>query len=301
VIAVTGGAGFIGAELVAALMRAGIDEIIAVDYPEPLARSRRLAESGCERTAGPAELLALLRNRRVEVVFHLGACTDTMTADWRYLFDTNVRYSATLLELCRQTGARLIYASSAAVYGHGTAGFREEPSCEAPVNLYGASKHLVDGLVRRHLVEPTAQVVGLRYFNVYGADEGHKGRMASMVFQLARQAERSGTMRLFTGSEAFKRDFVHVDDVVDVNLFFYRHPELSGIFNCGTGVAASFAELAELLRRRFAVAEVDWIPFPSELRGRYQAYTCADLTALRACGYARPFQPLAEGIARTVA
>ncbi len=300
-IAVTGGAGFIGAELIAGLKRTGIEEIIAVDYPEPLARSRRLAELGCERTAGPAELLALLRSRRVEVVFHLGACTDTMTADWRYLYDNNLCYSATLLELCRQSGTRLIYASSAAVYGHGTAGFREEPGCEAPVNLYGVSKHLVDGLVRRRLAERLAQVVGLRYFNVYGAHEGHKGRMASMVFQLARQAERSGTMRLFTGSEAFKRDFVHVDDVVDVNLFFFRHPELSGIFNCGTGIAASFAELAALLRRRVAAAEIEWIPFPSGLRGRYQTYTCADLTALRACGYSRQFQTLAAGIAHSVA
>jgi ADP-L-glycero-D-manno-heptose 6-epimerase len=300
VIAVTGGAGFIGAELVAGLERTGIGEIIAVDYPEPLARSRRLAESGCERTAGPAELLALLRSRSVEVVFHLGACTDTMTADWRYLFDNNVSYSAALLELCRQSGARLIYASSAAVYGHGAAGFREEAGCETPVNLYGVSKHLVDGLVRRRLAERTAQVVGLRYFNVYGAHEGHKGRMASMVFQLARQAERGGTLRLFAGSESFKRDFVHVDDVVDVNLFFYRHPDLSGIFNCGTGVAASFAEIAELLRRRFVAAEIEWIPFPSELRGRYQTHTCADLTLLRASGYSREFLPLAAGIARTV-
>ena len=302
-IAVTGAGGFIGAELVAGLNRAGTTGILVVDFPEPLARSRRLADSRYESTAGPAGLLDLLRSPapEVEAILHFGACTDTMTSDWRELFDNNLRYTATLLELCRRHGIRLIYASSAAVYGHGAEGFREEPNCESPLNPYGLSKHLVDGLVRRNLTERGSQVVGVRCFNVYGAHEGHKGRMASMVFQLARQAERTGTMRLFVGSDAFRRDFVHVDDVVEVSLFFLRHPELSGIYNCGTGTAVAFLEVAENLRRVLGTAEIELVPFPAELRPRYQAHTCADLAALRACGYARPFLSLAAGIPRTLA
>ena len=235
----------------------------------------------------------------VEAVFHQGACSDTMERDGRYMLEVNYEYSKRLLEFCLGR-CPFLYASSASVYGNGESGFREDPACEWPLNVYAFSKFLFDRHVRLVLPEARTQVVGLRYFNVYGPQENHKGRMASVVYKFHHQIGADGRLEVFEGSEGFRRDFVYVDDAVDVNLHFLDHPEVSGIFNCGSGRAESFLALAEATAAHYEGAEVRAIPFPPELEGKYQGYTCADLTALRAAGYRREFRSLEEGVAAYV-
>jgi len=210
-----------------------------------------------------------------------------------------VNYEFTLRLLERALGrCPFLYASSAAVYGDGSKGFREELGCEDPLNVYGFSKYLVDRHVRRVLPGAKTQVAGLRYFNVYGPQENHKGRMASVVLHFHQQIARGEPLKIFEGSQGFRRDFVHVDDAVAVNLFLLDNPLVRGIFNCGTGVAESFRELAELTASHYPGARVEEIPFPADLKGVYQAYTQADLTRLRAAGYDGAFATLEAGVAK---
>jgi ADP-L-glycero-D-manno-heptose 6-epimerase len=233
------------------------------------------------------------------------------------MMENNYRYSCTLLEHCALEKIPLLYASSAAVYG-GSASFREHPDCERPLNIYGYSKYLFDQRVRRRARELPVQVVGLRYFNVYGEREQHKGRMASVAHHFFNQYRAEGSVRLFEGSGGYadgeqRRDFVSVEDVVRVNLHFLDHTEQSGIFNCGTGAAQSFNDVAAAVvnasrgarqERPLSLAEmreqgvIRYVPFPEELKGKYQSYTQADLAALRASGYAEPFLPVEQGVAR---
>lgn len=296
-IAVTGAAGFIGRQIIQAANAIGIEEIVAVDVLEPLAFARRLRGLTVARTFGGGEFLRALPelSPHLEAVFHEGAETNTLSSDWSELFKRNLHYSRALFDLCQAQGVRLIYASSAAVYGRGERGFAESPVCEAPLNVYGLSKSLFDLFVRSRISRRSSQVVGLRYFNVYGAGEGHKGAMASMVHRLLHQASE-GEMCLFAGSESFARDFVSVEDVARVNLFFLGRPDLSGIFNCGTGRAVTFGELARIVGSSFPEASIHSIPFPRELEGKYQAYTCAELEALRKVGYGERFLPPEEGV-----
>jgi ADP-L-glycero-D-manno-heptose 6-epimerase len=322
-IVVTGAAGFIGANLVRALNARGETRIVAVDN---LARADKFANLvDCEIAdyVDKEEFLERLADGAfdddIAAVLHQGACSDTMEADGRYMMRNNYRYSVSLLDWCQDNDVPFLYASSGAVYGAGS-GFREERACEAPLNIYGYSKFLFDQYVRGMLRDRTAQVAGFRYFNVYGPRERHKERMASVVWHFYRQYASEGRVRLFEGSGGYaageqRRDFVSVDDVVKVNLDFLDHPERSGIFNVGTGKAATYNAVAAATinacraaagKPRQSVAElvaagtITYIPFPPALAGKYQSFTEADLTRLRGVGYGAPMLGIDEGVARYV-
>ncbi|MBI1733318.1 MAG: ADP-glyceromanno-heptose 6-epimerase [Gammaproteobacteria bacterium] len=304
-IVVTGGAGFIGSNLVAGLNALGRDDVVVVDDLSDGGKFFNLVncriadyldlESFRARIAAHDPALP-----RMEAIFHQGACTDTTERDGRYMLDINYACSMELLEHCRRTDTRLIYASSAAVYGTG-AEFAELPGHERPVNVYGYSKKLFDDAVRRALPAATAQLAGLRYFNVYGPGEWHKGGMASMALHLHRQLRGGGTGRLFRGSGGYgdgeqRRDFVHVDDVVKVNLWLLENPQVSGIFNVGTGVSRSFNDLAAVLISACGGGSVEYMDMPEQIRIGYQSYTQAELGALRAAGFAGAFTDLETGV-----
>jgi ADP-L-glycero-D-manno-heptose 6-epimerase len=295
---VTGGAGFIGSNLVRGLNRRGIEDILIVDDLTQGEKHLGLNSLAFLDLVDYRDFLDGLEDfepGKVAAVFHQGACSDTTERDGRTMLRVNYEYSKKLLAWSLGRWP-FIYASSAAVYGNGDAGFREEPACEWPLNVYGYSKLLFDQHVRRVLPSARSQVAGLRYFNVYGPQENHKGRMASLVYKLHGQARAGGKLEVFEGSEGFLRDFVFVDDAVDVNLFLLDHPDVSGIFNCGTGRAESFQHLAECTAEHFAHARIRAVPFPPDLVGKYQAFTQADLTHLRAAGYTAEFTPLAQGV-----
>jgi ADP-L-glycero-D-manno-heptose 6-epimerase len=298
---VTGGAGFIGSNIVRGLNRRGIADVLVVDDLEQGEKHLNLNGLAFADFVDYREFAPnLARFGRPEAVIHQGACSDTTEADGRYMMSVNYEYSKTLAEWCLTQRVPFLYASSAATYGDGKSGFREEPACEWPLNVYGFSKQLFDRWVRARLANAQSQLVGVRYFNVYGPQENHKGRMASVVFKFHQQATSEGKLRIFEGSDRFVRDFVHVDDAVEVNLHFLDHPGSSGIFNCGSGRAESFQRLAEVTARHYPGARIEYIPFPGDLRGKYQDYTCADLTALRRAGYRREFATLESGVASYV-
>lgn len=318
---VTGAAGFIGANIVKALNGRGVTRIVAVDDLTQGDRFVNLVDCAIDDYLDKDEFLAAIErgafNGAVTALLHQGACSDTTESNGRYMMQNNYRYSRRLLEFCAAQRTPLIYASSAAVYG-GNATFREAPEFEKPLNVYGYSKHLFDQFVRRHARDWPAQVVGLRYFNVYGPREQHKGRMASVAYHFFNQYRDTGRVRLFEGTDGYahgeqRRDFVSVEDVVRVNLWFLDHPEKSGIFNCGTGAAQSFNEVAvaavnacrhargemplplEIMQRD---GLIEYIAFPKDLSGKYQSYTQADLNALRAAGYAHEFLTVNQGVNR---
>jgi ADP-L-glycero-D-manno-heptose 6-epimerase len=315
---VTGAAGFIGSKLVEGLNRRGITDVIAVDNLAHADKFRNLA--GCEIAdyVDQAEFIGNLERFEgaVEALFHQGACSDTMETDGRYMVDNNYGYSRRLLDWCQEEEVPLLYASSASVYGAGP-DFREERRCEKPLNIYGYSKFLFDQLVRRRIPESTAQIAGLRYFNVYGPNEAHKGRMASVACHAYQQLVSGGKVKLFVGSAGYgngeqRRDFVYVEDVVDVNLWLLEHRDVSGVFNCGTGRAQTFNELAAAVINavqgtRLALKElvskglIEYVPFPQGLLEKYQSHTQADLARLRAAGYTREFRPVEQGVAAYVA
>lgn len=305
-IVVTGGAGFIGANLISELNRRGRDDIVLV---ESLSDGRKaLNLSDCRigdfidaRRCG--EWLEQGRELPFEIdgVIHLGACSDTTEWDGRLMMDLNFRSSRAWLDYCQEHTVPLVYASSAAVYGRSDR-FVEEPDCERPLNVYGYSKLAFDQHVRQRRDRLRAPVIGLRYFNVYGPREQHKQRMASVVWHFHRQLLEGGVIRLFEGSHGLpdgeqRRDFVHVDDVVDVTLWALQQPRsASGIYNCGTGYAESFNAVARAIVAWHGKGDVSYIPFPPDLRAAYQAYTQADLTRLRAAGYSREFRDVATGV-----
>jgi ADP-L-glycero-D-manno-heptose 6-epimerase len=314
---VTGAAGFIGSRLVAGLNRRGMSNVIAVDNLQHADKFRNLADCEIADYVDHADFIAHLERFEGEVaaVFHQGACSDTMESDGRYMLENNYEFSKRLLHWCQEEEVPFIYASSASVYGAGPE-FREERRCEKPLNVYGYSKFLFDQYVRRMQDERSAQVAGLRYFNVYGPNEQHKGRMASVAFHAYHQLLAGGKVKLFVGSGGYgngeqKRDFVYVDDVVEVNLWLLENPAVSGVFNCGTGRAQTFNELAAAVINatqgtRLPVAELvnksllEYIPFPPALIDKYQSFTQADLTRLRAAGYTREFRPVEAGVAAYV-
>lgn len=322
-IIVTGAAGFIGANLVKGLNARGETDVIAVDNLTRADKFRNLADCDIadywDKEAFLEALLAGHFDGEVDAILHEGACSDTMGADGRYMMDNNYRYTVSLLDWCQSEGVRLVYASSAAVYGPGP-GFREVRECERPLNVYGYSKFLVDQVVRRRWDELGSQVVGLRYFNVYGPREAHKQRMASVAFHCFNQYRADGRVRLFEGSAGYgpgeqRRDFVSVDDVVAVNLWFLDHPDVSGIFNLGTGRAQTFNDVAVAtvnalrqaageapldLEAMRAQALIEYTAFPPGLAEKYQSYTQADLALLRETGYEAPFLSVEEGVSRYV-
>ena len=314
---VTGAAGFIGSKIVEALNDAGVSEIVAVDNLQQADKVRNLARLEIADYLDQAEFLERLDSfdGALDAVLHQGACSDTMESDGRYMMQNNYRYSKLLLDWCQEAEVPLLYASSASVYGSGPE-FREERGCERPLNVYGYSKFLFDQLVRRTLPGKTAQIAGFRYFNVYGPNEAHKGRMASVAFHAYHQLLAAGKVRLFVGSGGYgdgeqRRDFIHVDDVVDVNLWFLEHRGVSGIYNCGTGRAQTFNQVAAatvnaVQGTRLTVEElvekglIEYIAFPDALKGKYQSFTEADLSRLRAAGYQGDFNSVEEGVAAYV-
>ena len=301
-IVVTGAAGFIGSNLVRGLNAAGRTDIIVVDDLTDGTKFRNLVDCDFLDYLDKDEFISSLPGRLtgVEHVFHQGACSDTREWDGRFMLENNYAWSRRLLEACVKTGVALIYASSAAVYGDNRS-FIEKPQFEQPVNVYGYSKLLFDRYARRMMQSAASQIAGLRYFNVYGPGEQHKGAMASVIFQLHRQLLESGEVKLFKGSGGYpdgeqRRDFVHIDDVVDVNLWFMNNNRASGIFNVGAGRSRSFNDIACQLIDWHAKGRVQYVDFPEDVLGAYQSFTQADISALREAGYRKPFTGLELGI-----
>lgn len=329
-IVVTGAAGFIGSNIIAGLNARGLTDIIAVDDLTQGDKFRNLADLQIADYVDAGTFydeFAAGHYGQIEAVFHEGACSDTMESDGKYMMANNYTLSWNLFQACQKRGARLLYASSAATYG-GSSTFREDPAFEAPLNVYGYSKLLFDQRMRRECgaqfertkAGRTHQVVGFRYFNVYGPREQHKGRMASVAFHQYHQFQAEGRVKLFGEYGGYAaggqmRDFVFVDDVVAVNLWFFDHPSQVGIFNLGSGRAQPFNDVASSvvnalrgLRGEAALpladiaaqGLVEYVPFPDALRGKYQCYTQADLTALRATGCDHPFVDVQTGVAKYV-
>jgi ADP-L-glycero-D-manno-heptose 6-epimerase len=311
-IVVTGGAGFIGSNLVRELNRRGHDDVVVVDDLSDGRKFGNLVGCNLADYFDKAEFLARLKSGalgKIKAIFHQGACAVTTEWDGRYMMETNYRYSVELLEYCLAERAPFIYASSAAVYGASSKFTENDDSVERPLNVYGYSKLLFDRYVRRRLAErkrarqakARAPIVGLRYFNVYGPREAHKGSMASVAFHLHGQVAATGHARLFEGSNGYgpgeqRRDFVYVGDVVDVNLWFFERRRTSGIFNVGSGASATFNEVAQAVIAWHGRGAIRYIPFPDELKARYQSFTEADVDALRAAGYKAQFRDVRAGV-----
>ena len=324
-IIVTGAACFIGSNIVKALNRRGETDIIAVDNLTNGHKFRNLADCDIAHYLDKHEFIRQVREHLVphdiRAVFHQGACSNTMEHNGQYMMENNYQYSLDLLDWCQDERIPFLYASSAAVYGKGTA-FREERALEKPLNVYGYSKFLFDQVVRRRIAQGlTAQVVGFRYFNVYGMREQHKGRMASVAYHHFNQYRSQGYVNLFGAYENYgngehSRDFVSVEDVAKVNLYFFDNFEKSGIFNLGTGRSQPFNDLAAATvnacraaegKPKLSLAElveqqlIRYTPFPEDLAGKYQSFTQADTEKLRAAGYADDFYTVEQGVERYVA
>jgi ADP-L-glycero-D-manno-heptose 6-epimerase len=322
-IVVTGAAGFIGSNIVKGLNARGIDDIIAVDDLTEGDKFKNLADLQIADYVDADDFYDLFAEGafgEVEAVFHEGACSDTMELDGKYMMDNNYTLSCELYQSCQEQGTRLLYASSAATYG-GSDTFAESPEFEKPLNVYGYSKLLFDQRLRRELgakfENAATQVAGFRYFNVYGPREQHKGRMASVAFHQFNQFRAEGKVKLFGeyggyAPGAQMRDFIFIDDVVAVNLWFLDNPQASGIFNLGTGQAQPFndvaltvvntlrqsqGDLALSLEEAVRGGMIDYVPFPQALAGKYQCYTQADLGALRAAGCKHLFSNVQSGVA----
>ncbi|MBH2760445.1 ADP-glyceromanno-heptose 6-epimerase [Serratia ureilytica] len=297
-IIVTGGAGMIGSNIIKALNDKGYRDILVVDNLKDGTKFVNLVDLDIADYIDKEDFIASIVAGddlgEIEAVFHEGACSATTEWDGKYMMDNNYQYSKDLLHYCLDREIPFLYASSAATYG-GREEFIEERQYEAPLNVYGYSKFLFDQYVREILPEADSQICGFRYFNVYGPREGHKGSMASVAFHLNTQINRGENPKLFAGSENFKRDFIYVGDVAAVNLWFWETGK-SGIFNCGTGRAETFQAVADAVVDYHQQGAVEYIEFPEKLKGRYQAYTQADLTKLRAAGYDAPFKTVAEGV-----
>ncbi len=320
-IVITGGAGFIGSNLVKAVNQRSADDILVVDNLTNTAKIPNLADCTIadyrDKNDFYQSLIHFEKIPGLDAVLHQGACSDTMVTDGRYVMHNNYQYSKALLEYCQHFKVPYIYASSASVYGAGQ-DFRELPECEYPLNAYAYSKLAFDQHVRLKQQDLAIPVVGLRYFNVYGPREQHKGRMASVAYHFYNQFNKQGKVRLFEGSDGYAngeqlRDFVSVEDVVNVNLFFLENPQLSGIYNLGTGKCQSFNEVAQAVVNFFQDKKglgslslesiqsqelIEYITFPDNLKGKYQSYTQADMSQLAAVGYSQEFLSVQQGVDR---
>jgi len=303
-IIVTGGAGMIGSNIIKGLNDGGKNNITVVDNLKDGKKFWNLTELDISDYFDKIDFLDKVQNRKgfenVEAVFHEGACSTTTEWDGQYMMENNYEYSKVLLHYCLERKVPFFYASSAATYGDSTV-YKEEPENENPINIYGYSKYLFDQYVRRNETSFESQVVGFRYFNVYGPREQHKGSMASVAFHLNNQIQAGENPKLFEGSGGYgngeqRRDFIYVSDAVNINLWMMEHPEVMGIFNIGTGKSQTFNEVAESVIKYHGKGEIEYIPFPNHLKGSYQSFTEADLTKLRATGYDESFKTVQEGV-----
>ncbi len=309
-IIVTGGAGFIGSNIVQGLNARGIDDVLVVDDLTDGTKFKNIVDARIADYMDKDDFLdgvlgGDFDDIKIEAIFHQGACSSTTEWDGQFMMENNYEYSKTLLSFCQSKNVPFIYASSASVYGGGSV-FKEDLANEEPLNVYGYSKFLFDQYVRKlgssNHQDITSQVVGLRYFNVYGPREQHKGSMASVAFHLNNQMLEKGDVKLFAGCDGYGdgeqvRDFVYVSDVVDVNLWFLDNPAVSGIFNCGTGKSQPFNDVAKGVLDHHKKGSLSYIPFPDHLVGHYQSFTEADLTALRSVGCDVSFKTVNEGVA----
>ncbi len=305
-IIVTGGAGMIGSNIVKGLNDRGITDILVVDDLTDGHKFWNLQDCQIADYLDKDDFLTRIkageRFSSVQAVFHEGACSATTEWDGKYMMENNYEYSKVLLHYCLERQLPFLYASSAATYGKGEI-FKEELACEGPINVYGYSKWQFDQYVRQILPRhPDSQVVGFRYFNVYGPREQHKGSMSSVAFHNNGQIERGENPKLFGAYDGYEeggqlRDFVYVGDVVKTNLWFMDHPEHSGIFNLGTGRSQSFRDVAESVIKFHGKGEIEYIDFPDHLKGSYQSFTQADIGKLRSVGYDEPFKTVQEGVA----
>lgn len=331
-IVVTGGAGFIGSNIVRGLNARGVTDILVVDDLTDGNKCRNIQDCLFNDYMDKDDFLNCIENddeclQGMQAIFHEGACSDTMEADGRFIMKNNYDYSKALFHYCQNKSVQnkkaqnkniqFIYASSASTYGNNNT-FVEDPKNEQALNAYAYSKLLFDQYVRRHWQDINSQVVGLRYFNVYGRGETHKGRMASVAYHFFNQFHENGFVKLFEGSGGYGngeqlRDFVWVDDVVEINFHFLDNPDRSGIFNAGTGSSGSFNQVAAatlnaINNEHHTVAEwvnqgsMQYVDFPAALVGKYQSYTQADLTLLRReGGFTQELANVDQGVAAYVA
>lgn len=306
-IVVTGGAGFIGSNIVKGLNETGIEDIIIVDHLDDERKKTHLEDLQYIQYYERGEFLLLLTRQPelfsdVAMIIHMGACSDTTEASKEFLLKNNTEYSKLLYDFCFKNDIRFIYASSAATYGDGAKGYDDAIRELTPLNYYGYSKYIFDEWILEN-PKKLSQWVGLKFFNVYGPNEDHKDRMASVVFHGFQQIKKEGVIKLFRShKEGYKdgeqkRDFIYVKDIVDVILFFIQHKKVSGIFNVGTGTARSFYDLA--LATFHALDKnpnIEFIDMPVDIRERYQYFTEANMNALRSVGYTKPFTSLEDGV-----
>ena len=304
-IVVTGSNGFIGSNLIKGLNEIGYKDIIAVDDQDDPELKENISHCDIQDFLDIDEFINLIRNNgidgtKIRAIFHQGACSNTMEWDADFLYKNNLSYSKELLNFSQKTKTSLIYASSASVYGAGKI-FEESVENEDPINLYAFSKFKFDQLVRQELIKSETQIVGLRYFNVYGPQEQHKGTMASVAFHLHNQLKDNEEIKLFEGSDGYedgeqRRDFIYVEDVVKVNLWFLENQKVSGIFNVGTGKSQTFNEVAHSVINWNKRGKINYVPFPEKLKGAYQSYTQANISKLRKAGYKDEFLNVQEGV-----
>lgn len=308
-IIVTGGAGFIGSNIVQGLNARGVTDILVVDDLTDGRKCLNLSDAHIQDYLDKDDFLQRTQSGqgfgKIEAIFHQGACSATTEWDGKFVMRVNYEYTKALLHWTTANRVPFYYASSASVYGAGTV-FKEDRGNEHPLNAYAFSKFLFDEHLRPQLDSIKSPVVGLRYFNVYGPREQHKGSMASVAYHMQQQLKGSDTVRLFEGCDGYgpggqERDFIHVDDVVAVNLWLLEHPEVKGIYNCGTGRAQSFNDVANAVITHHQRGQIEYIPFPDHLKGRYQSYTQADMDALRQAGYDAPFLSVEQGVQRYMA
>jgi ADP-L-glycero-D-manno-heptose 6-epimerase len=312
---VTGGAGFIGSNLVAALNDAGRTDVVVCDVLGHDGKWRNLAKRQLADIVPPAELMAWLSGRKLDAVLHLGAISETTATDGDLVIETNFRLSMRLLDWCTQTGTPFIYASSASTYGDGAQGFDDDPSQAAlkalrPMNLYGWSKHLfdlavVDRATRGEKLPP--QWAGLKFFNVFGPNEYHKGGMMSVLAKRFDDIKAGRVVQLFKSHRDGiadgdqRRDFIYVDDVVRVMMWLLASPAVSGLYNVGTGEARSFRELIVAAYAALGTApNIEYIDMPPQIRGSYQYFTESKGDRLRAAGYNGGFTPLEDAVGHYV-
>ena len=305
---VTGGCGFIGSSIIAGLNARGITDILAVDDLKDGQKFSNLADCKVldylDKDNFRAKINSGYTFGAIHAILHQGACSNTMEYDGVFMMENNYEYSKDVLHFAQSARTPLVYASTAAVYG-ASSQFAEHDENERPLNIYGWSKLMFDRYVRARAQALTAPVVGLRYFNVYGAREGFKGKMASVIYQFHQQCERTGVIGMFEGSGSYaageqRRDFVSVSDLVKINLHFAQGKSSSGVYNAGTGKSRSFNDVGRAVIAALGKGSIEYIPFPDGLKEKYQNFTEADLSNLRKAGYTDPFTPLEQGVLEAV-